>query len=203
MNQNKPWPHMKFAIALFAVAALMPGAALAELVVADILGCNKQTVGMGPNIEIRWTSHFKKTDYFFEGTEEDDIVSGTGDTVEVTTQWVIYDKKKKAATNIVSELVGVGLPTFVEGEGMFVPVPPDHVPSPGDASACGADFGIDPNARSYRMHTDLVTFTKLKQPGRRPFASGKAKWDLFVKRGGFDLVLGVTLDVETCCPEED
>lgn len=203
MNQNKPRPHMKFAIALVAAAPLMPGAALAVPdAVADVVGCDKQTVGMGPNVEIRWTSDFKKTEYGFEGNNEGDTVSGTGDTVEVTVQWVIYDKKKEAATNVPTKLAGVGLPTF-EVEGMFVPVPPGHVPSPGDASECG----IDPNARSYRTYTAFVTFTKLKQPGNRPFASGKAQWPLFVKRGGFDLVLDVTLDVETAGrddgPEEE
>ncbi|MGQ0571711.1 MAG: hypothetical protein ACT4P5_19585 [Armatimonadota bacterium] len=194
MNQNKPRPHMKFAIALFAAAPLMPSAALAvHTAVADVVDCDQQTVGMGPNVQIRWTSDFKKTEYVFTAPITDgDTVSGTGEVVEVTTQWVIYDKKKGAATNVPTKLVGVGLPTF-EVEGMFVPVPPDHVPSPGDASECG----IDPNARSYRTHTAFVSFTKLKQPGSRPFASGKAQWDLFVKRGGFDLVLDITLDVET------
>lgn len=190
MNQNKPWPHMKLAIALLAATPLMPGAALA---VADVVDCDKQTIGMGPNVEIRWTSDFKKTEYGFDvDGNQGDTVSGTGDTVEVTVQWVVYDKKKGAATNVPTKLAGVGVPTF-EVEGMFVPVPPGHVPSPGDASECG----IDPNARSYRTYTAFVTFTKLKQPGNRPFASGKAQWPLFVKRGGFDLVLDVTLDVET------
>lgn len=176
-----------YTIALMGAALLAPGTTVwaDEIpVVAELDGCNEQSVGEG-GLRILWTSAFKDGSYgFVAESKSGNIVSGVGDALEVTVQWSIHDDVG-ASTGNPTSFSGIGPrgPGFSpEGvSGMFVGDPtvsgePTAIPDP-------SECGIDPGSDSYRTHTFLFTFTDLHQPGKREVAKGNAEFNLFVDVG--------------------
>ncbi len=206
---HQPWLPLTMAV-LVGGLMLVSGTAAAEHdTVAEIEGCNKQFVDDEELVEIRWTSSLKDEPYGFKMNGRDGpIVSGTGDVLEVTVQWSVYQRESTTgapweAFEGTTESLRVDFrpPGFTPGgvHGDIV-ADLDHDPTPGDPSDCEVDKGAD----SYGSHTFGFTFDKLHKPLNRGGrdspgeAKGNAELNVFVRIvGGPDLALGTNLHVVT------
>ena len=156
-----------------------------------ISGCNFQMLENGA--EVFWTSSFATDDYgFTESSRSGEIISGTGETLEVTVQWSASGPQTDSGA-IAFGPRGAGFsPGGVGGEVVFGVEPQLQLADPGQCE-------VDPLAGSYNHFTFTLKFTSLHQPGRRGggIAKGNAQFEVDVNFGGEVVGLGTNVHVAT------
>jgi len=177
---------------------LIANTAMAEscdpiLVPIPISGCNSQM--LANDAEVFWTSSFATDDYCFAetpGSRSGEIVSGTGDTLEVTVQWSASEPTESLAIAFGPRGAGFS-PGGVGAEVDFNGVVP-HLPL-ADPGQCG----VDPDAPSYSHFTFTLKFTSLHKPARRGggVAKGNAQFEVDVVFGDEVVSLGTNVHVAT------
>jgi hypothetical protein len=171
---------------------VIAGTAAAEPKEIPISGCNSQMLANGA--EVFWTSSFATDDYTFaESSRSGEIVTGQGDTLEVTVQWSTSEPQtESSATGFGPRGAGFS-PGGVGGEVEFNGVVP-HLPL-ADPGQCE----VHPEAPSYNHFTFTLKFTSLHKPARRGggIAKGNAQFEVDVAVGGEVVSLGTNVHVAT------
>ena len=157
-----------------------------------ISGCNSQLLASGA--EVFWTSSFATDEYgFTESSRSGEIISGTGDTLEVTVQWSASGPQTESGA-IAFGPRGAG---FSPGgvRGVVGSVEFNGEPPLADPGQCG----VDPDALSYNHAKFTLTFTSLHKPARRGggVAKGNAQFDFDVAFGDEVVGLGTNVHVAT------
>jgi hypothetical protein len=200
--RRSPTYHPRFwslASAVIAICPLLIGSTAAAQVIIPIAGCNSQ--GLASGAEVFWTSSFATDAYVFDEDEDSrsgEIVSGTGDTLEVTVQWSTSAPETDSLA-ISFNPRGAGFsPGGVDGEVGSVEFNLDR--SFEDPTQCGVDI----LALSYGSATFTLKFTSLHKPLRRGSgaAKGNAQFEVGVAFGDEVVRLGTNVHVATA-PDPD
>ena len=185
---------LSVSVLLFANTA----AAQEDLVEIPIAGCNSQGLADGDEV-IFWTSSFATDMYVFdEEARSGEIVSGTGDTLEVTVQWSTSDPGATSSPEAFGPRGAGFSPGGVDGTavGFYLePILPLENP---------VECFVEVDAMSYGSATFTLTFTSLHKPLRRGSgaAKGNAQFEIDVDVRGEVVSLGTNVHVATA-PDPD